>query len=357
MVFFDEESREVDVTSAERRDPMATSAGEEQETARRAEVPASRKRAGERSEERTGTHSSPGSVTVRDLQPGTALPAVDAVEQAGRSEEQTGARAPRDLQSANVLPVASVGGRGDPQGAWVAVWERSSPYRPIGVGVCLQSCAARLPRPRDAGVEHRPDPRAGGLEAHPAACCGERRGQQGGGDGPPGAAADNVTAAATLLAAIPVSMAGVASEVTLAAPPPSAAVEETREGELPTLPGGGLHDLSLSSELKASEGSVGGTELGRPAAFHANEVVEIPSDDEADTVAEPSVSSRELAVVQSEAGPSGGSSEGDLEWPCPEDPSKVRFVLRDSQERQLWDIFGGARVCRGVRAHQAVREA
>jgi len=145
MVFSDEEeSREVVVTSAERCDPAATSAGEEQEAARRAEVPASRKRVastdvvgervakqtrsprpstaslvsslpmvdvaeqGGRSEERTGTRSSLGSVTIRDLQPGTALPATDAVEQAGQSKEQTGARALCDLQSADVPPVAPV---------------------------------------------------------------------------------------------------------------------------------------------------------------------------------------------------------------------------------------------------------
>ena len=165
---------------------------------------------------------------------------------------------------------------------------------------------------------------------------------------PPGAAADNVTAAATLLAAILVPMAGVASEVTLAAPPPPVAVEEMREGELPTSPSGGLHDLSLPLEPKALEGSVPGTELGRLAAFHANEVVEIPSDDEADIAVgmlvsprELAVSPWELAVVQLDARPSGGLSEGDLEWPCPEDPVKARFVLRDSWECQLWDIFGG----------------
>jgi len=46
MVFSDEEgSQEVVVTSAERRDPVATSAGEEQEAARCAEVPVSRKHA------------------------------------------------------------------------------------------------------------------------------------------------------------------------------------------------------------------------------------------------------------------------------------------------------------------------
>ena len=41
-----------------------------------------------------------------------------------------------------------------------------------------------------------------------------------------------------------------------------------------------------------------------------------------------------------EAGPSGGLPEGDLEWPYPEDPVKVWFVLQDSQECQLWDILG-----------------
>ena len=98
-----------------------------------------------------------------------------------------------------------------------------------------------------------------------------------------------------------------------------------------------------------------GMELGCPAASHANMVVEIPSDNEADTVAKPPVSPRELevsprelavspwelVVVQSEAGPSGGSSKGDLEWPFPEDPSKARFFLWDSRGRQLWEIFGG----------------
>ena len=84
------------------------------------------------------------------------------------------------------------------------------------------------------------------------------------------------------------------------------------------------------------------TELGRPVASHANEVVEIPSDDEADLAVRPPVSPRELMVpsrgpmvVQLEAGPSGGSSEGDLEWSFPEDPSKAMFVFQDSRERQL----------------------
>ena len=33
--------------------------------------------------------------------------------------------------------------------------------------------------------------------------------------------------------------------------------------------------------------------------------------------------------------------EGDLEWPFPEHPASTWFVLWDSWERQLWDIFGG----------------
>ena len=85
-----------------------------------------------------------------------------------------------------------------------------------------------------------------------------------------------------------------------------------------------------------------GTLLGCQVASHANVVVEISSNDEADIMADPpvsprelAVSPRELAVVRLEAGPSGGSSEGDLEWPFPEDPLKARFVLRDSRERQL----------------------
>ena len=113
---------------------------------------------------------------------------------------------------------------------------------------------------------------------------------------PPGATAGDVTAAAALLAAIPVPTAGVVMEVTLAGPPPGVA-EETWEDEVPVSMSGGLHDLPLPLGLKALEGSVVGTQLGRPVASHANEVVEILSDDEADTTAEPPMSPRELAVV------------------------------------------------------------
>ena len=86
---------------------------------------------------------------------------------------------------------------------------------------------------------------------------------------------------------------------------------------------------------EGTRGAAAETESKRSAAARATVVVDIPSDDEADDMVELPVSSRELAVVQSEAGSSGGLPEGDLEWPCPEDPSKVWFVLWDSQECQL----------------------
>ena len=40
-------------------------------------------------------------------------------------------------------------------------------------------------------------------------------------------------------------------------------------------------------------------------------------------------------MVRSGAGPSSRLEETGLEWPYPEDPVKVQFVLRDSQECQL----------------------
>ena len=79
----------------------------------------------------------------------------------------------------------------------------------------------------------------------------------------------------------------------------------------------------------------------RPSVSREIEVVEIPSDDEAEDVVELPVTSRELAVVRSKAGPSSRLEETNLVWPYLEDPTKVRFILQDSQECQLWDILGG----------------
>ena len=70
--------------------------------------------------------------------------------------------------------------------------------------------------------------------------------------------------------------------------------------------------------------------------------VEIPCPGEVGTRVEPPKLSQELAVVQSLTGPSSGlGATTDLVWPCPEDPRKVRFILRDEQEVQLWDVLGG----------------
>ena len=157
MIFSEEEeSREVTVTSVERRDPTAMSAGDEQEAERRAVVPMPRKRAAsadaigereakwtwspcplvaslvssppaadaaeqaERSEERTGTRASLGPVPARDSQPEDAPPTMDVVEQAERCEELTGTCASRDSQPEDAPPAAPVGksraeGHGDLQ--------------------------------------------------------------------------------------------------------------------------------------------------------------------------------------------------------------------------------------------------
>ena len=46
--------------------------------------------------------------------------------------------------------------------------------------------------------------------------------------------------------------------------------------------------------------------------------------------------SQELAVVRSVVGPSSGlGATTDLVWPCPGDPRKVWFILRDEEEVQL----------------------
>ena len=159
---------------------------------------------------------------------------------------------------------------------------------------------------------------------------------------------------ALVLEAIPVPMAVVVSKVTL--------VAEARETKLPALSGRGSHGSPLPSEPKVPREDVAGLGLGRPVAAQVDEVVDIPSDDEADVLAVPLVllqqpigdvtagllvPSRSLAVVQSvagtssgpvvstrdlvvarlEAGPSGEVPEGDLEWPCPKHPVNVLFIL------------------------------
>ena len=70
--------------------------------------------------------------------------------------------------------------------------------------------------------------------------------------------------------------------------------EEERETELPASPGGGLHGSPSRSELKAPGGDAAGIESERPSVARATEVVEIPSDYEADDVVELPVPSQEL---------------------------------------------------------------
>ena len=91
MVFSDkEESREVVATSAVRRDPAAMFAEEEQEVARRTEVPTSRKCAA--SADAIGERESKRIRSSRPLgaSPVPSHPPTDAAEQARRSEERTG---------------------------------------------------------------------------------------------------------------------------------------------------------------------------------------------------------------------------------------------------------------------------
>ena len=90
------------------------------------------------------------------------------------------------------------------------------------------------------------------------------------------------------------------------------------------------------------------TQLGRrqhhPPVGRGVEKVEIPYSDEVGTRVEPPAiqPSQELAVVWSVARPSSGlGATTDLVWPYPSDPRKVRFILRDEQEEQLWDILRG----------------
>ena len=91
MVFSkEEESWEVVVTSVERCDPTATSAGDEQEVTRRAVVPAPRKRAAS-----TDAIRKREAKRTRSPHPLAALlvpspPAANMAKQVGRSQEQTG---------------------------------------------------------------------------------------------------------------------------------------------------------------------------------------------------------------------------------------------------------------------------
>ena len=130
-------------------------------------------------------------------------------------------------------------------------------------------------------------------------------------------------------------------EMALMSPPPLATAEEERETRLLASPGGGPHGSPTQSKLKVLGGDVVRPEPERLPVASEIEVVEIPSNGEAGDEVEPLAPLQELAVVRLSAGPSSGMGAIDLVWPCPEDPRKVRFILWDEQECQLWDVLGG----------------
>ena len=103
---------------------------------------------------------------------------------------------------------------------------------------------------------------------------------------PPGPIASTAAAAATVLAAIPVVMAEAALEVPLAAPAPPAVAKEERETELHASLGRGLRGSPSGSALEVPGGGMSGMELEHLSVARETEVVEIPSDDEADDVVE-----------------------------------------------------------------------
>ena len=93
MVFSEEDSREVIVTSVEHRNPTVMSAGDEQEAERRVVVPLPRKRAASADavDEREGKQTRSQRSSVASLV--SSLPAADAAEQAGRFEERASTHA------------------------------------------------------------------------------------------------------------------------------------------------------------------------------------------------------------------------------------------------------------------------
>ena len=95
--------------------------------------------------------------------------------------------------------------------------------------------------------------------------------------------------ASTVIAAAMVLTAKASPEVSLVVLPPPATAEEEREAELPASPGEGPHGSPSRSELEVPEGDEAGTESERLPVACETEVVEIPSDDEADDEVEPPV--------------------------------------------------------------------
>ena len=146
MVFSEEEgSQEVVVTSAECRDPAATSVGDEQEAARRvvASTPKKRVASVDAVDERAAKRMrSPRPLAASSV---PSPPVADAAEQAGRSEERAGTHpssglAPvHDSQSKDASPASPIGasraeGRGDPQAGQKPVGTTPPPAEVRGRG-------------------------------------------------------------------------------------------------------------------------------------------------------------------------------------------------------------------------------
>ena len=101
-----------------------------------------------------------------------------------------------------------------------------------------------------------------------------------------GSVASTAVAMAMVLVVILVVMAEAALEVSLAALPPPAAAKEERETRLPASPGMGLHGSPSRSKLEVPGGDAARTKPERLSVARETEVVEIPSDDEANDVVE-----------------------------------------------------------------------
>ena len=126
MVFSEEESQEVIVTLAMRRDPTAMFAGNEQEVERRAVVPVPRKRAASADTVDEWEAKRTWSPRPSVASPVSSPPIVDAAEQAERSKEWACTHAlprpvpvrdsqPEDAPSAALVGASRAEGHGDPQ--------------------------------------------------------------------------------------------------------------------------------------------------------------------------------------------------------------------------------------------------
>ena len=142
-------------------------------------------------------------------------------------------------------------------------------------------------------------------------------------------------------------MVEVGSEVTLAIPPPIAMAEERRETGLPASLDGGAHGSPAWSEVEGSGGTVARPEVVHPLASHGVLAVDIPFSDEEDTRVESSAipPSRELEMIRSShdtamaESSSGSGATHELVWPCPSEPEKAWFILRDKEEVKLWHLL------------------